>query len=83
MALSLELARARKARGLPQQAVADAIHINRSRVAELERDSERVSFGRIVAYASVHGIRLEAVTVSGLGLPAVDGPKKGRPVRPS
>jgi len=83
MALALELARARKAKGLSQQAVADAMHIDRARVAELERNPSRVSFGRIVAYAKVLGVRLEPVAVPELGLPAVEGTQKGRPIKTS
>jgi len=82
MALALELARARKAKGLSQQAVADAMHINRARVAELERDPSRVSFGRVIAYSRVLGMRLEAVPVPDAGLPPVSGPRRGGPVKP-
>ena len=83
MALAIELARARKARGLSQQAVADAMHVNRARVAELERDPSRVSFGRIVAYAKVVGVHLVPTAVQDLGLPAVEGSRKGRPIKAS
>jgi len=57
------------------------MHIDRARIAELERDPSRVSFGRIVAYSKVLGMRLEAVPVPESGLASVDGPRKGRPVR--
>ena len=82
MALALALARTRKAKGLSQQAVADAMHINRARIAELERDPSRVSFGRIAAYSKMLGMRLEAVHVPDAGLPPIDGPRKRRPVKP-
>lgn len=69
MALALELARTRKSKGLSQQAVADAMHISRARIAELERDPSRVSFGRIAAYSKMLGMRLEAVHIPDTGLP--------------
>jgi len=48
-----------KSEGQSQQAVADAMHIAQARVAELERDPTRASFGRMIAYTGALGRHFE------------------------
>ena len=81
-AVMLEIAKARKAKGLSQQAIADEMKIDRSKVARIENHPESVSFGRILAYAKAVGVKLEAVSVADSGLPSVAPlTRRGRPVR--
>ncbi|HTQ12065.1 MAG TPA: helix-turn-helix transcriptional regulator [Fimbriimonadaceae bacterium] len=55
IAIMLELTKARIEQGLSQEAVAVRMHVNRARVAEMEKDPGRVSFARIMAYAKAVG----------------------------
>lgn len=61
------LAVARKARGLTQREVADAIGVTTSAYADIERGRRRVTRARREAVAAVLGVDVEAVPV---GCPA-------------
>lgn len=53
--LRLQLAMLRKQAGLTQKELADRMQLPQPRVAEVERNPERVSFGRILAYVRATG----------------------------
>lgn len=53
--LRIQLAMLRKRAGLTQRELAERMQIPQPRVAEVERNPERVSFGRIIAYVRATG----------------------------
>lgn len=53
--LRIQLSMLRKRAGLTQKELAERMKVPQPRVAEVERNPERVSFGRILAYVRATG----------------------------
>ena len=60
-AIRLALARIRKRAGLTQAQLAERMGVPQPRIAEIERDPTKVSFGRILEYLSAAGASLSII----------------------
>lgn len=66
--LRLELARIRKRAGLTQAQLAKRLGVPQPRVADIERDPTKASFGRILAYLNAMGASLDICDIRSKGL---------------